>query len=64
MEPKTCPKCGKSMNAHEYTLGLPNYVDQVPGIPNRTGNRVTTKNALPIRVYLCEVCRFLELYAE
>jgi hypothetical protein len=62
MERKICPKCGKTMNAHDFTLGLPGYLDQ--RVPTKTGDRVTTRQALPIQVYLCEGCRFLELYAD
>jgi hypothetical protein len=64
MDQKICPKCGKSMNAQNFMMGLPGYIDQIPGVPTRTGDRVTTKQALPIQVYLCEACRFLELYAD
>jgi len=64
MEPKTCPKCGKAMNIHEHIMGLPGYINQVPGVPIRSGDRISTQQGLPIRVYQCDGCRFLELYAD
>jgi|CZKC01.1.fsa_nt_gi predicted nucleic-acid-binding Zn-ribbon protein len=61
MEPKTCPKCGKSMSVLEYAFGLPIYLDQ--RVLTKSGDKVTTRQALEIQVHRCEACRFLELYS-
>jgi hypothetical protein len=63
MEPKKCPKCSKTLTAHEITFGIPAYLH--PVVSDRTGEAVTTRNALPIILYYCAPdCRYIELYME
>jgi hypothetical protein len=62
MEQKTCPKCGKAMNLREVILGIPGYLD--PKARIGIGDRISTTQALPVQVYQCSGCRFLELYVE
>jgi hypothetical protein len=63
MEVRKCPKYSKTLTGHEITFGLPAYLHR--RVSERTGEAVTTKQALPIVLYYrSPACRYIELYME
>lgn len=60
-ESKTCPKCNKAMARHETAFALAKYMH--PKATEETGELVSTRGkAIPLAVYRCPECRYLELY--
>lgn len=61
MADKPCPKCQKPMTKHAATFALPKY--KLPEATKATGDLVSVKSEpIPLAVYRCPVCHYLELY--
>lgn len=59
---KTCPKCSKERGIESVTLALPGYLD--PRFRKDSGEKISVKQALPVRIVLCPHCNYIELYRD
>jgi hypothetical protein len=56
---KICPKCSAEMKRGDFTYALPGYAS--PLIP---GPKVMVNKAIPVGVFVCPDCQFVELYLD
>ena len=59
---RPCPKCATPMMIHEVARALPQYIDSEHREKADSPN-ISTKYALPVELWFCPHCRFLELFA-
>jgi hypothetical protein len=59
-EIRLCPKCSQPMRLVDMACGLPAYID--PDKRDKDKNAISTKLVLPVAVYHCPNCRYVELY--
>ena len=59
---KRCPKCGAERELQSVILALPGYID--PKYKRPTGDSISLKDVLPVRVVLCPGCQYIELYRD
>jgi Zn-finger nucleic acid-binding protein len=62
-ERKTCPKCSDVLSKVDVTVALPRCIDD--GI-RKVGDptpAISLSSVLPVEMYYCPTCRFVELYA-
>ncbi len=56
---KICPKCKTPMKTAEFVCGLPTMKDEKK---NRGTEAMSTEIGIPVSVYQCPKCQFIELY--
>jgi ribosomal protein S27AE len=55
---KCCPKCESPMNPHESPLAVPLWFDP----KDATSPVIDTRKAVPVELYVCSKCGYLEFY--
>jgi len=62
MPPKPCPKCGTVLEQKERTYALREYADEQQK-RTKIKNITNARSELPVSVYYCHECRYVELWA-
>jgi hypothetical protein len=60
-EVKPCPKCAGTMNALPEVVALPAVTgsQMMPELAE-----IATRHGLPVKLWVCSGCRYLELYYQ
>jgi len=64
MDKKLCPKCTDNMRKLEVLTALPEYTGESGRRLSDQTPAISLSSVYPLELYMCESCRFVELYAS
>ena len=62
-ERKVCPKCSDSMHKLDVLTAIPQYIHEGARMFSDKTPAISLSSVFPVEMYMCESCRFVELYA-
>jgi hypothetical protein len=64
VEQKVCPKCSDTLNRVDVPVALPQSTHEGVRFVSDTTPAISLSRVFPLGMYVCENCRFVELYAD